>query len=203
MCGRATIRTKDRPQASFRQLPQNGDTLFRGLRHRCICADGLDALYLTRLTDDQLRSLMEHVEPTERESEPSERALYIDQCVRALRNCSWLMRVERAWLWKDESECNMGREIAAAALAADSDKCRRALNGETVALDLCASMLARAARPSATDWHNEHSVPEAGVVARQRLQHQAAQYFVPDAPSHGFSRLSNSRKNASPRFSAC
>lgn len=118
-----------------------GVTLFRGLRHGILIAEGLDLPLLRRLPDHQLISLFEHVSPWLRELDPSVRQAEIEQRIERVRATDPDTGKIHAQHLRLRASSYMAREVAVAALAADPEKRRLALRGMSVDLHLCAVSL--------------------------------------------------------------
>ncbi|MCY4562920.1 MAG: hypothetical protein OXE40_00395 [Gammaproteobacteria bacterium] len=121
----------------------NGEKLFSGLRHALFHAGELNGQCLQTLDEDDLRALIDTFGVGESGAERAGET----RAQRIQDHCDAVRRYERvatgcAWIIAQESRRRMALETAAAALVADSEKFRRALNGETVDLNLhCLSLM--------------------------------------------------------------
>ena len=121
----------------------NGEMLFSGLRHALFNAGELNGHFLQTLDEDDLRTLIDTFDVGNRgvEGVGQTRAQLIRGHCDAVRRFDGVAEGS-ALLIARESRRRMALETAAAALVADSDKFQRALNGETVDLNLyCVSLL--------------------------------------------------------------
>ena len=133
-----------------------GVTLFRGLRHGMLKADGLDLALLKSLPDDQLHSLFEQMHPFLPRLDPSERLPLLARHTAAIRATNSRRAEVQVDLLRHGVRRHFAEEVAATALAMDPQKCERASKGETVDLHLCAVSL---------------SGPEAHLVSEKQAQH--------------------------------
>ena len=143
-----------------------GVTLFRGLRHGLLATCGLSLQLLQSLPDDQLSSFCEKTAPSQDtlSTNPSENAMRIRFIVGGLRqDAPWSPECFAVSIHLSAT-IHMAREVGAAALATDTEKCERALNGETPVLNLCAVSLLK---PGESE--NPHLQQVAGLDELVRL----------------------------------
>ena len=121
----------------------SGETLFSGLRHAQFHSGELTGQGLQALADGDLRNLIDTfaVGPVVPASVGRTRTEHIDDLCEGIRRYD-VVAAGYALIVAVESGRSMARETAAAALVADSEKFRRALDGETVDLNLhCVSLM--------------------------------------------------------------
>lgn len=120
----------------------DGTTLVSALSHGLICARGLDAEFLTRLSDADLKTMVGALlvgeDPGAREGRGPNRA--IDDRCRTIK-ASPVQAALQAMEMRRAACLRMARETVTAALVADTEKFQRALAGEAVDLTLCSITL--------------------------------------------------------------
>lgn len=118
-----------------------GAILFRGLRHGMLVADGLDLPQLKQLSRDKLTSLCEQIMPYSLDKHPSWRRFFIQTHVNQIRSTSCHHANLFAQRLHRYAVNHLAEEVAATALANDSHRRQRALEGFPVNLRLCAVSL--------------------------------------------------------------
>ena len=138
------INCSDRTQ--YRHVPnlartsltgRDGRTLFDGLRHGIIDAYDITPKLLARLPDPALRTMIADLLVRDDSPAPGGRSLQnrrIDRFARIRTIPQEAARAAREM--REQASKNMARELATAALISDPEKFQRALDGETVGLDL-------------------------------------------------------------------
>ena len=119
-----------------------GVTLFRGLRHGMLKADGLDLALLKSLPDDQLRSLLDRMHPLLDGKRPRVRVSSIARYAERIRGTDSSRAETQVEFLQHGVRLHLAEEVASAALAMDPESSTKALNGEKVGLHLCAVSLA-------------------------------------------------------------
>ena len=123
-----------------------GEELYSGLCHAVIDLNALDGHMVLRsyagresarvgfaqLVGDLL------VEPGASGADGSTTESLVNDCRLAIHNSGWAHAADLASRMRARAAGRMGREVAVAALVTDAEKCRKALDGETVDLHLCA-----------------------------------------------------------------
>ena len=112
----------------------SGELLFRGLRHGVFAADGISGQRLRQHSDEQCRSFFRFLLSMQGGG-AQERAQIIEENLQRLRRSPEDATLV-ASLARGSAVNLMGHEVAAAALTADPEKARLALDGEVVAVDL-------------------------------------------------------------------
>ena len=112
----------------------SGELLFRGLRHGVFAADGISAQRLRQHSDEQCRSFFDF-QLSMQGVGAQERAQFIEEKLQRLRSSPENATLVASFA-RGQAVYLMGHEVAAAALTADPEKARRALDGEAVAVDL-------------------------------------------------------------------
>ena len=117
-----------------------GVILFRGFRHGLLATSGLDLQLLQSLPDDQLASFCDKTDRWQ-DVRPSSHAERIRVSVLGVRSDDPKSAESFAEGFRLAATQYMARAMAAAALATDTQKCERALNGAAPYLHLCAVSL--------------------------------------------------------------
>ncbi len=138
------INSGDRTQ--YRHVPnlartsltnRDGSTLFDGLRHGVIDAYDITPKLLARLPDQALRTMIADLLVRDDSPAPGGRSLQDRRIDRFARIRTFPQEAATAAReMREQASKDMAREVAAAALIADPEKFQRALDGETVDLDL-------------------------------------------------------------------
>lgn len=121
-----------------------GDTLFRGVRHGILDADGLDLPLFKSLPEGLQDRLLKDLHPFLRIIIHESFFWSRLECTSAkLLGTDAETAATHIELLQHGARERMAEGVAAAALATDPEKCKRALNGEIVYLHLCAVSLSR------------------------------------------------------------
>ncbi|MCY4562921.1 MAG: hypothetical protein OXE40_00400 [Gammaproteobacteria bacterium] len=135
-------------------VDKDGKALFSGLRHALFQHEELTGPFLQSLADDDLRPFMDTFLVIDSDVEATGQTrtqLAQEHCDNVHGNDQIAAKAAR--LVADMSRGEMALETAAAALVADPDKFQRALDGETVDLNLhCVSLLDG---KDIGDWHRQ------------------------------------------------
>ncbi len=137
-----------------------GITLFRGVRHGMLLAEGLDLKLLKQLPEDQLAAFCQRVHANQPNHASAFQKAYIQAAVRRIRSTSLHHANLHAKRLQGCAVERMAQAVAAEALAIDSNKCRQALDGNAVDLHLCAVSLftPEAFAASAPQWRGFDSL---------------------------------------------
>ena len=144
---------------------EKGRALFSGLRHGVLDAYGIDGKLLANLPDDELRKMVGDLLVREG-AEDRDRA--IDELVTRIRS-DRASAAQSAEAMRVQASRDMAGEMAVAALVADPEKFDRALDGETVTIDLSSISLLT------PDW-GRHLTGRTHSDEMRMLKHQNAAF---------------------------